>query len=410
MKRIIFTILVFFIGMTVFAQSKDMSYYTDELNRTGATFLDRLHILEIVRSENLTGIGEFYHDALKTLLYKIPDIKTKEDWDANESSAKIILQALAAEKYAPAAPDIWPLVQYFDIANDANDGIAMQDAIVALGQTGDKNYVPHIVLVLDDCNTQQTADVESRRRIQRAAAASINALENLHDIAGYRPVFFVYVGWYDTVIRNLAYNALPNIVEDPGDVIVEIIMDAVNNPSVKLRAWQEMLRTNAPDSSKAKVAVTALDMSWKYPTSNTALQRDSRAMRLSAIDTISVLGVADDSVYTNMEKAYRDGFVNNSPDYEEIKKTVDSLSIIKTDQAIGLLSSFLKEINERRRSGVWADRERRCMQWIISALGATRTNSPEVRVLLTTIQNSQEYTGAEQGWARDALRDRKSVV
>jgi hypothetical protein len=404
MKRKIITILVFLTGMTVFAQSVNMSYYTEELNRTGSTFLDRLHILENVRSQNLTGIGEFYHDALKTLLNKIPDIKTKEDRDANESSAKIVLQALAAEKYAPAAPEIWPLVQYFDIVNDINDGAAMQDAIIALGQTGDKNYVPHIVLVLDDCNTQQTPDVETRRRIQKAASASISALENLHDINGYRPVFFAYVGWYDPTLRNIAYNALPNIVEDPAEVIIDIIRDPVNNPSIKLRAWQEMLRTNAPDSSKAQVAAVALDMGWKYPTSNTALQRDSRIMRLSATDVIRLLGAADDSVYANLEKSYRNAFVNNNTDFEEIMKVIDALSALKTDEAVALLVSFLKEINERRRSGVWSERERRDLQLLIAALGATGTKSPEARVLLTTIQNSQDYTGAEQGWARNALR------
>jgi hypothetical protein len=111
MKRTTITILVFLIGMAVFAQSANLSYYTEELNRAGATFVDRLRILENVQKQELTGVGEFYHNALKTLLNKIPDIKTREDWDANENSARIILQALAVEKYAAAASDIWPLVQ-----------------------------------------------------------------------------------------------------------------------------------------------------------------------------------------------------------------------------------------------------------------------------------------------------------
>jgi hypothetical protein len=404
MKRIAITILVILIGMTVFAQSRNMAYYTEEFNRTGATFSGRLHILENVRSENLTGIGDFYHDALKTLLIKIPDIKTREDWEANETSARMICQALAAEKYAAAAPDIWSLVQYFDIIRDVNDGLAMQEALVAMGQTGDKTYVPHIVLVLDDLNTQQTPDVETRRRIQRAVAGSVNALEALHEIDGYRPVFFAYVGWYDSTIKTMAYNALPNIVDDPGEVISEIIRDTSNIPSVKLRAWQEMLRTNAPDSSKAKVAAVALELGWGYPTSNTALQRDSKTMRMSAIDTIRLLGVEDNSVYVNLDKSYSNNFINNVPDYDEIRKTIDALSVIKTDNAVELLLKFLRELNDRRRSGVWGNKERQCMQLVIPALGATGTQSQEVMLLLTTIQRSQDYTGAEQGWARDALR------
>jgi hypothetical protein len=297
------------------------------------------------------------------------------------------------------------LVQYLDVLrNDTTDGLAMQEALVALGQIGDKTYVPHIVLVLDDCNTQQTQDVETRRRIQRAVAGCVNALEALHDVEGYRPVFFAYVGWYDPAIRNMAYNALPNIVDDPGDVIAEIIRDASNNPGVKLRAWQEMLRTNAPDSSKAKVAAVALDTGWNYQTSNTALQRDSRTMRMSAIDTIRLMGVQDDSVYANLNKSYSNNFVNNVPDYDEMRKTIDALAAIKTDNAVNLLLGFLNELNNRRRSGAWGNKERQCMQLIVPALGATGTQSQEVILLLTTIQRSQDYTGAEQGWARDALR------
>jgi len=404
MKRIIITILVILTGMTVFAQSTDMSYYTNEFNRMGATFVDRLHILENVRDENLTGIGDFYAGALKTLLIKIPDIKTREDWEANETSARMICQVLAAEKYADAAADIWQLVQYFDIVRDVNDGLAMQEALVALGQTGDKTYVPHIVLVLDDLNTQQTPDVESRRRIQRAVAGSINALEALHEIDGYRPVFFAYVGWYESSIRAMADSALPNIVDDPGDVIIDIIRDTSNNPSIKLRAWQEMLKTNAPDSSKAKVAAVALEMGWSFPTTNTALQRDSKTMRMSAIDTIRLLGTADDSVYPYLDKSYSNNFVNNVPDYDEIRKTIDALTVLKTDNAVSLLLKYLKELNDRRRSGVWGNKERLCMQLIVPALGATGTQSQDVKLLLTTIQNSMDYTGAEQGWARDALR------
>jgi len=404
MKRKIITIFVFLIGMAVFAQNADLSYYTDELSRTGSTFLDRLHVLENVRDLNLTGIGEFYHGALKALINKIPDIKNKEDWDANESSARIALQALAVEKYAPAAPEIWTLVQYFDIAHEENDGGAMRDAIIALGQTGDQDYVYHIVLVLDDCNTHQTPDFESRRRIQRAASACIISLEAMHAIDGYRPVFFAYIGWYDPSIRNMAHDALPNIVDDPGEVIIDILRDNINNSNVKLRAWQEMLRTNAPDSSKAKVAAVALEMGWRYPTSNTALQRDSKLMRLSAIDTIRLLGVADDSVYADLDRSYHNNFATNNPDFDEMFRVVDALSAVKTDESVGLLVKFINELNERRRGGVWSDKERRSMQYIIRALGATGTQSAEAKFILTTIQGSQEYTGAEQAWARDALR------
>jgi len=404
MKRITIAILVLLIGMTVFAQSASLSYYAEEFNRSGATFINRQRILENVRDANLTETGDFYPNALKTLLIKIPDIKTREDWEANEISARMICQALAAEKNADAVSDLWQLIQYFDIIKDVNDGLAMQEALIAMGQTGDKTYLEHIVLRLNDINTQQTSDAESRRRIQRAVAGCISALEALHDISGYRPVFFVYVGWYEQSIRNMAHNALPDIVDDPADVIIEIIRDTSNNPGIKLTAWQEMLRTNAPDSSMAKVAAVALEMGWGYPTSDNALQRNSNTMRKSAIDTIRLLGAADDSVYPNLDKSYSNNFASNSPDYDEIRKTIDALTALKTDNAVALLYKYLRDLNDRRRSGVWGNKERQMMQWVVPALGATGTKSDDVRLLLTTIMNSQDYTGTEQGWARAALR------
>ena len=381
-----------------------MSFYIEEYNRPGATFLERLGVLEIVRDSNLTGIGEFYHDALRLLLLRFPDIRTIEDRAAIEASARILAQGLAAERYIDAAPDIWRLVESFDVGRDINSGLVMQDALIALGQIGAVDYVPHIALRLHVFNTDHTSDVETRRRFQRGVVGAINALEALQQPEGYRPVFFASLGWFDGAIRTMASVALPNIMEDPADIIIEIIQDPSSDPRIKYEAWREMLRTRAPDSSKARVAAVALATGWTFSTSNMELQRHLRSMRLSAIDTIRVMGIVDDSVYANLERSYRTSFITPTPDYEEIRRTVGALSASGSDQAVGLLLGFLQELHGRRRAGPWGPRERQVMQMVIPALGATGTQSLPVRQLLTTIQRASEYTGAEQGWARDALR------
>jgi len=128
-------------------------------------------------------------------------------------------------------------------------------------------------------------------------------------------------------------------------------------------------------------------------------------MRMSAISTIRQFGVEDNSVYTNLEKSYTNNFINNVPDYDEIRVVISALSAIKTDEAVRLLVKFLRELNDRRRSGVWTVKERQLFSWVVPGLGATKTQSQEARLLLTTIQRSSDYTGTEQGWARDALRE-----
>ena len=389
--------------MTIFAQ--DMSYLKDELNRPDSSFVERLEVLEVVRDAKMTGIGEFYHDALKLLLLKTPDVKTREDREANDAAARIICQGLGAEQYNPAAQDLWLTVQAFDIINDVNQGLVMQDALTALGQVGGKEFLPHIVLRLDDFNTNVLSDAETRRRVQRAVVGCINALEALHEADGFRPVFFASIGWYDPAIKAMASVALPNIVEDPADIIIWIIEDTSNTPPIKYEAWREMLRTSAPDSSKARVAAAALNTGWFYSTPNMTFQRNLREMRTSAIDTIRVMGVADNSVYANLDKSYMNNFVNNVPDYDEIRKTLNCLSAIATDEAVQLLLKYLRELNLRRRGGPWSNKERQMLQWVIPSIGATKSQSQDVILLLTTIQRSQDYTSAEQGWAREALAE-----
>jgi hypothetical protein len=390
--------------MTIFAQSSDLSYYTEEYNRPGATVVDRLEVLEAVREADLTGIGEFYHNALRVLLSRLPDIRTRDERVAADASARIIAQGIAAERYIDAAPELWLLVQNFDVVRDFNDGLVMQDALIALGQVGAKDYVPHITLRLNNFNSDHTSDAETRRRMQRGVVGAINALETLQEPAGFRPVFFASIGWYDLAIRTIASVALPNIMEDPGEIISEIIRDPSNNPIVKYEAWREMLRTRAPDESKARVAAVALETGWAFVTANIDFQRNLRNMRLSAIDTIRLLGVADESVYANLERSYRNSFVAAVTDFEEIRRTVGALSASGSDEAVNLLLGFLRELHGRRRIGPWGSRERQVLQMVIPALGASGTQSQAVSQLLTTIQRSSDYTGAEQGWAREALR------
>jgi hypothetical protein len=407
MKRIsiIIIFLLFLTGVTIFAQSMDMAYFTEEYNRPGITFVSRLEVLQAVRDANLTGIGEFYHDALRVLLLRLPDTGTMEERLAADASARILAQGIAAEMYIDAAPELWLLVQNFDVVRDINDGLVMQDALIALGQIGARDFVPHITLRLDNLNTDHTSDAETRRRVQRGVVGAINALETLQDPMGFRPVFFASIGWYDLAVRVIASAALPNIMEDPAEIVIRIIRDPSNNPRVKYEVWREMLRTRAPNSSKALVAAAALETGWTFLTSNIEFQRDLRNMRLSAIDTIRVMGVADDSVYVNLERSYRNSFVTVVPDYDEIRRTVGALSASGSDQAIDLLLGFLRELHDRRRLGLWGPRERQVMQMVIPALGSSGTQSVLVRQLLTTIQRSGDYTSVEQGWARDALRE-----
>lgn len=391
--------------MTVSAQ--DMSYYTSEYMRPDGTFAERLAVLEIIRDEGITGIGEFYHNALRYLLERATDMQLASsrlatERDAAEKSIIILAQGLGAEKYTAAAPELWRAVNDFDVVRVANNGLAMQAALIALGQVDGRDFIENIVQRLADYNVQ-TFRGENKLRVQVAVIGCVSALEAFKDIRGYEPVFFVYTGSYDPAIQQIAYAALPNIADDPSDVLIGVIRDPSVTPPVKLLAWNEMLRTNAPNASKAKVAAAALEMGWVYTTSNRAHQTNLRDMRKSAINAIRQYGAASDTVYADLERSYTRNFINNTPDYDEITGTLNALAELKTDEAVGLLLKFLRELHGRRRSGPWANKEQQIFPWVLSAISFTRTQNTDMILLLNTIIRTQNYTPYEQGLARDTL-------
>jgi hypothetical protein len=368
----------------------------------------KLGLLEEVRDKGLTGMGEFYHEALKFMLVRGSDITTSSEREMADRSAVIMCQGIGAEKYSAAALDLWRTVEFFDVARNNNEGLAMMYALIALGQIDAKSFLPQIVLRLDSFNTQPLPNSEVRRRVQRGVEGCIRALGMLKDISGFRPVFFVSIdNKYETGIRELASNTLPNIVDDPGPVITAIIRDPGNDASVKYEAWKEMLKSRAPGSSKAKVAADALAVGWNYSTQDPRLQTNLREMRKSAIDTIRQFGAADNSVYENLRKSYVNNYRNTDPDREEIELAVRALVAIKTDESVNILYDFLQDLHMLKTRGAWGrgnSKENFCFTLIISTIGNTGTQSEQVKHLLERIRDSREYTSAEQRRARDALR------
>ena len=410
MKRPIILILLF-AGMVIFAQGQDVNLdeYTAEFNRTDATIYDLLNAVEAVRDQNLTGIGDFYENALRMLLYRLPNYRAPLERQAVQEAARVIIRGLAAEKQTSAAPYIWRIIQEFDIVHQQNDVIVMTEGLIALGQIGAKDYLSHIILRLDNINAEQTADLYARRRLQMVATAAISALQALQEPEGVRSVFFASIGWYDPDIKALAVAAFPQIMEDPSDIVAEIIRNPFNDPLVKQAAWQRLLESNAPESSISRVAAVALETSYTYVTPIGEFQRPLREMRLSSIDTIRRFGINYDDdgeglVYAYLDRTYREAYNSPTPDFGTIMMVVTALSSIRSDEAVRLLTGYLREINIRRRSGPWGYTERDIMRYIIPALAVTGTQLPETMQLLSAIGRSSLYTEAEQSWAANALR------
>ena len=407
MKRSLLTLALCLVGVTLFAQIADVESYRSRFKRADGTFDERLKILEQVRDARLTRIGEFYHDSLKFLLSKGTEINSKADRRLAEHSAIILCEGLGAEKFHAAASDIWDTAVLFDVARNAdNEGVAMEAALIALGQVDGIDYLTNVVQRLNSFNTQNIPDIETKTKVQRGVTGCVKALEYFKDIEGYRPVFFVSIGNYDTKTQQMASNTLPNIVDDPSEILSVIIREASNNSRVKLAAWKELLRTKAPGSSKAQTAAEALATGWNYFDSDANTPRNLADMRKGAIDIIRQFGITEDSVYVNLQKSYQNNFILAEPDYDEIRLALNALEAIKTDEAVEIIFRFLRELDEIKQlpKGPWKNKEKQCFELVIKRIGGTGTTSSSVRNLLTSIQGNKKYSSPERKLATDALK------
>ncbi|MCL2266312.1 MAG: hypothetical protein FWC17_00935 [Treponema sp.] len=408
MKRTNLLIIVLLLaGAAVFAQSPDMSFYIDEYNRQDATLSDMLNVLQMVQSENLSGIGGFYQNAINVFIQRLPNFATNQERIMVEEASRLIIRGLAAEQQTDSAAQVWLLLQYFDIANQQNDGLLMYEALVAMGQINATFYTSHIAGFLESFNARPTTDALLKSKIQRVVPGVITALEILKEPAGVKPVFFASIGWYDNSVKAIASASLNRLMESLGEVIPDIIIgilrDPLNTASVKNSAWQEFIKIHVSDESKARVAAVALEQSYVATSRESAVLL--RTMRLSSIDTIRQFGVSDgDIVYPYIERTYRESYDTVTADFEMIIMIVRALTAARTDEAVDLLTQFLTGVHNKRRSGPWGATERDLMRVFIQAIASTGTQSTDALRILRMIAGLQNtYTPAEQQWAKDAL-------
>ncbi|MCL2763910.1 MAG: hypothetical protein FWD40_01355 [Treponema sp.] len=166
------------------------------------------------------------------------------------------------------------------------------------------------------------------------------------------------------------------------------------------------------DSSRAKSAAFALATGWEnYMNSNSdKISSCLSEMRKTAIDVICQFKYADDSVYDSLEKSYINNLICASPDYEEIKKSLDALAAINTDKAVNLLYVFLQGLHQKKFIGMWGQRENQIFPWVVSSLGVTKITSRNIWNLLVVIFRNEKYSVKERLHVKDALVKIKAAL
>ena len=93
-----------------------------------------------------------------------------------------------------------------------------------LGNAGARDYADEIAEILRKLNLEIIV-IENKEERESVVDACILALERLKHPVGFKPVFNASVGRYSRNSVMKAERALQNMLEDPTDLLVEIIRD-----------------------------------------------------------------------------------------------------------------------------------------------------------------------------------------
>jgi hypothetical protein len=392
MKKVLMVLLLMcFVSALVFSGTEEIDVYR-YLYRNAEKNMDQLDILQNMAEAKLTGAGEFYAWALRQLVLRYKNIISSKDRDATtekyaaDEQAKILAALLGAEKYTPAAADLWFVADAF------TDPLAKAEALMALGRIRAIGYLPHIIRVLDNLNLTPTKDPDDGGRI---AFGAIISLEKYQDPSGYLSVFLASVGWYPQRIKTQAAKSLPFIAKDPSPFMLNLLKSGANydNPT-KLIALQTIEKAAVNNHSKAEVAVAALTEGHRAVGNNVQQRTILADMRKLAIDMIRKYKSDDPSIYALMRKSY----TNRDSDIQEKMGAINAIASQKTDAAAELLSEFLTTLNARYST--LNQEETQIIRVLIPALG--NTGRPSARTALLQV-TKLDYTSGIKTLANQAL-------
>ncbi|MDR2398177.1 MAG: hypothetical protein LBD74_05380 [Spirochaetaceae bacterium] len=389
MKRFSLLFLVNFIALTAFAEEA-LDFYTNELNNA-LTVVDQLSILRTVRNAELEDSASFYATALKRLLQVYPNIREVREVHAADECMRLIAEQLSEAQYTEAGQDLWRAVQVF------RNPVVRSDALIALGKVGATDLLPQVVQTLLDTNAEPSINRVSGERI---AYGAILALESYQDPTGYLPVYFAAHGWYSQWVRTQAETSLPLIAEDPSEALLAVIHGPGYAYTYKYLALRSLEASEVSEESKAQAALAALYEGWRGSTNAPQQIRDLVSMRKLAMDMIARYGIEDETVYRLLERSYMKGI-----DDEERIAAIRALSKLGTEEAAGLLSSFISLINNSLQRGILTQRDERMLRVLLPSLGATgqSVGEPVLQQVLALNWSQGIHTHAQE--ALDSIGD-----
>ena len=305
----------------------------------------------------------------------------------------LVITELGELRAVEAAPVVMQVVEFTE------DDSVRAAAVAALGLMGAQEVAPDLAVLLRNLNFESAGRQgarEQRQLKERLARETVVALGRLRQVVGFEPAFFASIGWYsrDSDVAEQAQLAMNLMVSDPSPLFEDMIRSNADF-DVKLAALVAQDNSLAPDAGKVTAAVAALEQGLNHHPSNSTEEVTLSRLRNRAAEMILNYGEGDEAAIADLKRAiYIDYDIN------ERLAEITALRVIGTDEAITVLTEYLRYQNQRQLEGI-GPRDYRTIYATLRALG--ESGSQIGREDITMVEFSGWTPAVEQA-AAEALQ------
>ena len=376
MKKKFALLFVFVIACTEIYAINEKVVVWEQIYNDVSTDEKRIAVLLKIMEFKDRDFTPFLSGALDRLINRRLEEGTTDEQYAKNRLARLLVQELGNLKSLEAAESV------FRVYEESAEPHLKSEAAIALGKMRAAEYAERLSVDLASINL--APKVSEARSQEIIAIGLVQSLIAMRSTIGYEPVFLASFGWYSSSsrIKETASAALPAMVDDPTDSILDIL---VTNPSldIKIAALETSLRTSAPDERKIQVATQALKIGIERVTNDIPSRTAASNLRKKAMTALS--GLKDNSPDTvplliaviKMDK-------KDDATLDETLKAYVALGINGSDAAADFLSSKLTEYNNFQKSKANTVRDKSLIRQIVTSM--VLSQNPKVKTPLVQAQ------------------------
>ena len=353
-----------------------------------ASSLEQKYVLmqNIVELNDRDMIPVLY-DALQELNIQRENITNVTDRQQQYKLTKLIVEELGDMKATDAAEEI------FLVMTDVNDNPFLEaSSIRALGDIGARQYVDQLALMLRNINLD-ALQFTTKQETETVVGALIYALERIKDPKGFSPVFYAATGRYSKKVNERADRAMKNMVDDPTDLLGEILKSETDF-EVKRKVLAVEDASKASPDRKISLIIEALDQGLMNKAENVRESNSLSQLRIECAVLLKKYGISDLNAVPLLDDMIRGSFSST-----ETLTAIDTLGSSDSDEAATVLSQFLDELNKKRQSGYTFQNES-LVRATINALGVSGNSIGKPALL------EVEFSG----WGGDTRRLAKAAL